>query len=386
MEIFLNYMDNSLKNHFRFARLSQPAILPAVNLGLGLYRHMLTCENFRFARQAGATHIVAHLVDYFKDGAQNPRDNQPTGTERGWGLAGDPNKLWSVEALIELRKNIEAEGLKLEAIENFDPAHWHDVLLDGPQKRAHLENCKTIIRNLGKAGIPIMGYNFSIAGVCGRTHAPYARGHAMSVGMEGPLDTPMRAGMAWNMIVDPNAPPGTVPSATPEQLWQRLGDFLEAVIPAAEEAGVTLALHPDDPPLPSLRGQPRLAYQPHLYQRVIDMKPSRANALEFCLGSLAEMTEGNIYEAVEQYSRQQKLAYVHFRNVTGKVPFYRETFIDDGDIDMVRVLRILKKNKFTGVLIPDHTPQMSCAAPWHAGMAFALGYMNAALQILGSEQ
>ena len=98
------------------------------------------------------------------------------------------------------------------------------------------------------------------------------------------------------------------------------------------------------------------------------------------------MTEGNVYDAVEQYSSQGKLAYVHFRNVRGKAPFYKETFVDDGDIDMIRVLQILKKNNFTGVLIPDHTPQMSCAAPWHAGMAFALGYMRAALHVLGAEE
>jgi mannonate dehydratase len=357
-----------------------------MKLGLGLYCHMLTRENFQFARQAGATHVVAHLVDYFKDGAKNPRDNQPTGTERGWGRAGDPDKLWSVQELTDLRKSIASEGLILEAVENFDPAHWHDVLLDGPRKKQQLENVKTIIRNMGQAGIPIMGYNFSIAGVCGRTHQPYARGGAMSVGMEGPLDTPMPNGMAWNMVVDENAPEGNVPSATPAQLWGRLAEFLHEVIPVAEKSGVKLALHPDDPPLPFLRGQPRLVYQPRLYQRVLDLEPSRANALEFCLGSLAEMTEGDIYETVEQYSRQQKLAYVHFRNVTGKAPFYRETFIDDGDIDMPRVLRILRKNHYDGVLIPDHTPQMSCGAPWHAGMAFALGYMKAALQILEAEK
>jgi mannonate dehydratase len=273
--------------------------------------------------------------------------------------------------------------LKIEAIENFDPAHWHDVLLDGPKRKRQIENVKELIRRIGQAGIPVMGYNFSIAGVCGRTHKPYARGGAMSVGMEGPLDTPMPNGMAWTMVYDENAPAGTVPPATPEELWQRLGAFLDEVIPVADEAGVKLALHPDDPPLPTMRGQPRLVYQPHLYQRVIDLNPSPANALEFCLGSLAEMTDGDIYETVEQYSRQQKLAYIHFRNVTGKVPFYRETFIDDGDIDMMRVLQILRKNNYDGVLIPDHTPQMSCGAPWHAGMAFALGYMRAALQMLG---
>ncbi len=343
---------------------------------------MLTRENFQFARQAGATHLVIHLVDYFKGGAHNPRDNQPTGTDQGWGLAGDPNQLWTLEELVAIRNSIEAEGLKLEAIENFDPAHWHDILLDGPKKKQQLENIKTIVRRVGEAGIPIIGYNFSIAGVCGRVTGRFARGGAVSVGMDGPLDSPMPNGMVWNMVYDPNAPQGSVSSITHEELWRRLGDFLGEVLPVAEGAGVKLAAHPDDPPMPIMRGQPRLVYQPQLYQRLLDLHSSAANQLEFCLGSLAEMTDGDIYETVDRYSGQGKLAYVHFRNVRGKVPRYKETFVDDGDIDMLRVLKILKKNQFDGVLIPDHTPQLTCDAPWHAGMAYAMGYMKAALQIV----
>jgi len=354
-----------------------------MKLGLGLYRHMLTRENFLFARQAGATHLVVHLVDYFRGGAHNPRDNQPTGTDRGWGLAGDPNQLWSFDELVGLRRQIEDTGLKLEAIENFDPAHWHDILLDGPKRTQQIENVKEIIRRVGRAGIPIMGYNFSIAGVAGRTTGPYARGAASSVGMEGPLDTPLPNGMVWNMIYDPAAAPGTLASITHEELWRRLEAFLQEVIPVAEENGVKLAAHPDDPPMPTIRGQPRLVYQPDHYQKLIDLHSSPANALEFCIGSLAEMTEGDIYEVVDRYSRQDRLGYVHFRNVRGKVPDYKETFIDDGDVDMIKVLQILQRNRFEGVLIPDHTPQMSCAAPWHAGMAYALGYMRAAMKVLG---
>ena len=75
-----------------------------MNLGLGLYRHMLTRENFAFARQAWATHIVAHLVDYFRGGSPQTRDDQPTGTDRGWGLAGDPNRLWTFDELVTLRR------------------------------------------------------------------------------------------------------------------------------------------------------------------------------------------------------------------------------------------------------------------------------------------
>ncbi len=354
-----------------------------MNLGLGLYRHMLTRENYRFARQAGATHLVIHLVDYFKGAAHHTRDDQPTGSDQGWGLAGDPDKLWTTEELLAVRGGAEAEGLSIEAVENFDPAHWHDVLLDGPRREEQIENVKRTIRCLGEAGIPIMGYNFSLAGVAGRVSGPFARGGAVSVGMDGPLDTPMPKGMVWNMIYDSNAAPGMVPAATPEQLWNRLGRFLNDVIPVAESAGVKLALHPDDPPLPTVRGQPRLVFQPDFYQRVVELNPSPANAFEFCLGTLAEMTEGSVYDAVERYSSQGRLAYVHFRNIKGKVPNYKESFVDDGDIDMVRVLEILKRTGFDGVLIPDHTPQMNCGAPWHAGMAYALGYMRGAMQALG---
>ncbi len=357
-----------------------------MKLGLGLYRHMLTRENFQFARQAGATHLVIHLVDYFKGAAHVGVDAQPTGSDQGWGPAGDPEQLWSLQEIRSYCRAAESEGLKIEAIENLDPAHWHDVLLDGPRKKQQLDNVKTTIRRVGDAGIPILGYNFSIAGVCGRITGPFARGAAVSVGMDGPCDAPMPRGMVWNMVYDPKAPVGTVPPITHEQLWGRLQEFLEEVLPVAETAGVKLALHPDDPPLPTMRGQPRLVYQPSMYQRVIDLNSSPANCLEFCLGTLAEMTEGDVCQAVDEYSRQGRLAYVHFRNVRGKVPHYRETFVDEGDIDMVRVLQILRKNRFDGVLVPDHTPQMSCAGPWHAGMAYAMGYMRGVLQALKQAQ
>ncbi|MDR2673350.1 MAG: mannonate dehydratase [Opitutaceae bacterium] len=354
-----------------------------MKLGLGLYRHQLDRAHFQFARQIGATHIVAHLVDYFRGNPRNARGDQPTGgVEGGWGRAGDPGALWSLDELTALRRDIEAAGLKLEAIENFDPAHWHDILLDGPRRALHIENIKTIVRRLGRAGIPVMGYNFSIAGVAGRTTGPYARGGAPSVGMEGPVDDPLPLGMVWNMVYDPAAPAGTLPPVAPGELWRRLKNFLDEILPVAEEAGVRLAAHPDDPPLPFVRGQPRLVHQPRHYQRLIDLNPSPANALEFCIGSLAEMTEGGLYEAVERHSRQRRIGYVHFRNIRGKVPHYKETFIDDGDVDMLRVLALLKQNGFDGVLIPDHTPQVACPAPWHAGMAYAMGYMKAALASL----
>lgn len=353
--------------------------------GLGLYRHMLTRDNFRFARQCGATHIVAHLVDYFRSDSHADSDDQPTGDDRGWGRAGDPDCLWTLRELVDLRRGIEAEGLKLEAIENFDPAHWHDVLLDGPRRDQHLENCKTIIRRLGEAGIPVMGYNFSLAGVTARKTGPMARGGAEAVGVEGGDDRPLPLGMVWNMVYDPDATLGTLASVSPDELWRRYQDFLDSMLPVAEEAGVTLAAHPDDPPFEFLRGTPRLVHRPDLWQRQIELNTSPRNRIEFCVGTLAEMPDGDVYQAVDGFSRQQRIGYVHLRNVRGKVPNYWETFLDDGEIDMLQVLRILRRNGYDGVIIPDHTPRMTCPAPWHAGMAHALGWMLAALRALDGE-
>ncbi len=355
-----------------------------MKIGLGLYRHMLTKENFQFARQAGCTHIVAHLVNYFSGELLHGTDEK-----RNWGISANQGQLWNEEELRDLKHSINEEGLQLEAIENFDPSHWYDILLDGPKRDQQIEDVKTMIRRLGKVGIPIMGYNFSIAGVWGHVNGPWARGKATSVaflGEEGPKETPIPKGHIWNMVYDPQAEEGDHNPVTHEQLWNRLQRFLQEVIPVAEEAGVKLAAHPDDPPMPTLRGHARLVYQPGMYQKLLDLVPSPSNTLEYCVGTLQEMQEGDIYEYTDQYSRQNAIAYVHLRNVKGKVPRYHEVFIDEGDVDVYRIMKILHQNQFDGVLIPDHTPQMTCDAPWHAGKAYALGYMRAVLQRIGNEK
>ena len=341
-----------------------------MKVGLGLYPHLLTPENYRFAAQAGVSHIVAHLPGYSK------RVQRPV-------PADEP---WTYEELRDLRAAMNAEGVELAAIENFEPHHWHDVLLDGPRKEEQMAGLKTIIRNMGRAGIGIMGYNFSLAGVWGRAQGPWARGGAKSVGyLEelAPPQDPIPNGTVWNTVYDAEAPAGDIGRVTQEQLWSRFRWFLKELVPVAEESGVRLALHPDDPPLPELRGTARLVYKPEIYQQVFDAYPSHANAAEFCQGTVTEMVgEMDVYEAIDRYAGQQKIAYVHLRNVKGKVPNYYEMFIDDGDVDMVKALRLYKKNGFDGVFIPDHTPGLECAAPWHAGMAYALGWMRCALSMI----
>jgi mannonate dehydratase len=354
----------------------------SVKLGLGLYRTLLTPATLRFARQAGVTHIVAHLPGHFVRGKSKIITSDQSA--HGFGISNADDPIWTYTGLRGLKAMVNSAGLELEALENFAPAHWYDVLLDGPRRAEQMARLKQIVRDVGRAGIRTMGYNFTIAGVWGRTEGPYARGGARSVGFENPAQTPIPAGMVWNMVYDPerfdpDTPTATVATVGSEEMWRRFEAFVTELIPVAEEAGVTLALHPDDPPLPALRGAARLVYHPDCYQRVYELAPSPMNAIEFCVGTVSEMAGVDVYDAVDRYSKAGRIAYVHLRNVRGKVPHYHEAFIDDGDTDMFRVLQVLHRNGFDGVIIPDHTPLLECAAPWHAGMAHALGWMRAAV-------
>ncbi len=350
-----------------------------MKIGLGLYRESLTPDNFQFATQAGATHIVAHMTNYFR--GKDPQLSNGDDLE-GWGDC-SPDQLWSYDELLSLVSTIKAAGLELAAIENFSPRFWSDILLDGPDRARQIEGLKTLLRDAGRAGVPCIGYNFSIAGVWGWTRGPYARGDALSVGFDASKinpDAPMPDGVVWNMRYRPGKVGAAPVTASNEELWQRLTAFLQEIIPVAQEAGVALAAHPDDPPAEQLRGTARLVNRPEKYDRLLDVIDSPANRLELCLGSLQEMPGGDIYEHVRRFARRDRIGYIHFRNVKGKIPKYVETFVDEGDIDMAEIVRILRDENYGGVLIPDHTPSMTCAASWHAGKAYALGYMRALVQ------
>ncbi|HEX4296659.1 MAG TPA: mannonate dehydratase [Devosia sp.] len=351
-----------------------------MRVGLTLSGDNLTSDGARFASQLGVTDVVVHLNTYGKGTAQEV-------AAYASGAVGPPNApvidepLWDYEKMSGVVAMLAEHGLRVAALENFSPKFWSDVLLDGPAKRQQMEGLKRLVRDAGRAGIPVIGYNFSLAGVWGWQRRPAARGGAMTVGFDmSAFDhaEPIPDGMIWNMRYrEPvaGARPVTVSHA---ELWQRLEWFLRELVPVAEEAGVRLAAHPDDPPAEFLRGTARLVNTHGKYDRLLELVPSPANALEFCIGSLAEMPEGDIYETTRHFARRGALAYVHFRNVRGKVPHYVETFIDEGDVDMTEIVRILRDENYDGVLVPDHVPDLhGSKSPWHAGNAYTIGFMRA---------
>ena len=351
-----------------------------MKLGFGLYRNSLNVDNYRFVNQIGATHIVAHLTNYFS--GSNPEIS--SGGNNGWGIC-DKEPIWDIEFLSGLKKEMQEHNLVFEAIENFNPLHWHDILLDGPKKIEQIEGLKRLLQNMGKVGLPIMGYCFSLAGVWGWERGQYARGKAESVALvEGSRDfqEPIPDGMIWNMRYRVGEPNKFVPETNENEVWERLEFFLNQLLPIAEENNVALAAHPNDPPLAVLRRTGRVLKNPSEYDRLIDINKSTSNKIEMCLGSIQEMEENGLEYYLDKYSKDKRIGYIHFRNVNGKVPNYVEAFVDDGDINMVNVIKILKRNNYDGVIIPDHTPALSCSAPWHSGMAYAVGYIKGLINSL----
>mgnify|MGYP003326189063 FL=1 len=158
-------------------------------------------------------------------------------------------------------------------------------------------------------------------------------------------------------------------------MWDNYIFFMEAVVPVAEESGVKLALHPDDPPVPILGGVARLFHEPEGFQRALDAVPSLNSGLDFCMGCFSEMGPG-VVESIRHFGRMDKIFYVHFRDVQGHVPCFQECFIGEGNVDVIDAMRTLKEVGFSGFIIDDHVPAMVSDSNY-SGRAHATGYITA---------
>jgi len=277
---------------------------------------------------------------------------------------------WEFMDLLHLRMRCEDAGLRLAAIENVPRRFYEKVMLGLPGRDEQIEHLATTIRNMGRAGIPILGYNWMPNGVWRTSRTTPGRGGAKvtSFDMELARNAPLSHGRAY----------------TEEEMWANYEVFLKAVIPVAEEAGVKLALHPDDPPVESLGGIARIFCNFEGFRRAMELVDSPMNGLDFCHGCWSEMGPG-VIEALRYFGERGKIFYVHFRDVQGTVPKFQEGFINEGNSDMFEVMKTLKEVGFTGFLIADHVPHMVDDTEWgHRGRAYAIGYMTALLEVVNS--
>jgi len=315
--------------------------------------HEVTDEVLRFVKQLGVNDIIVHTPPLRGDGYYEFLD------------------------LLHLRQRVKYAGLRLAAIENV-PSRWYDRILRGMDGRnEQIENwCKTLT-NMGKAGIPALGYHWMMAGVWRTsTHFP-ERGGAFVTGFDYDLvkTDPLRA----TRYMEPPLPPVKL---SERQMWENFTHFLKKVVPIAEEVGVKMGLHPDDPPVSPLGGTTRIFTNVDAFKRMIEIVESDCNGIEFCQGTFTEMG-ADIPETIRYFGKRKKILYVHFRNVKGSVPKFHETFIDDGDVDMFEAMKAYKEVGFDGPLIADHVPRMIDDTPWgHRGRAYAIGYMRALMQVV----
>ena len=304
-------------------------------------------ETLAFAQQLGVTHLKVNSGDYLDESRKGPI---------------------LPEKLLAARKRIGAHDLKIGVAllpQEAGSQHWN-IRLGRPEREKEIRDVCETLNILGSEGIPVVEYVFNLAAVFGSQSMPNGRGGAMV--------------RHFDYEYARQAPPNPDFAATEEEVWDRITYFLERAVPAAEKAGVKLACHPDDPPVPTLKGETRVLGSWDGMKRLIETVPSEANGLNFCQGTVAEMGV-DVIEAIRYFGGLGKIHHVHFRNVKGAVPRFDESFIDDGDVNMRDALRAYKAVGYAGTLMPDHWPKMTGDAPMMA-RAFALGYMKAMMEEL----
>jgi mannonate dehydratase len=162
-----------------------------------------------------------------------------------------------------------------------------------------------------------------------------------------------------------------------KEMWSRFLYFARPVVAAAEKAGVRLTMHPNDPPVPVMRGVARIFHHPDGLRRFLREVPSAHSGITFCQGTIAEMGV-NVPDEIRSFGRAGKIFLVHFRFVRGKVPHYTEVFIDEGDLDPLAAMQAYREVGYRGPFVSDHTPRVEGDSPWgHRGRSFSLGFMRA---------
>ena len=164
-----------------------------------------------------------------------------------------------------------------------------------------------------------------------------------------------------------------------EELWGNFAYFMRKIIPVAEATGVRLALHPNDPPMPMIAGIASLITSFADYRKAFDIAGSKMLGMEFCCGCWLEGGErfGDMLAAIDAFVREGRVFVTHFRNVTDTLPVFTETFLDEGYMDMQKVMDVFYAADDDGTIIYDHTPQMEPEMGTGAATAFAIGYMKA---------
>ena len=277
---------------------------------------------------------------------------------------------WEFDVIKAVKESWDKEGLRLTVVEGPPSLNTKTKLgLEGRDEE--IANFITFMKNISQVGIDTVCYNWMPLISWARSDKAIPdRGGALVMGFD--ID---------KIEGDTITEYGTL---THDQMWKNLEYFLKAVVPEAEKYGVKLSMHPDDPPVDAIRGVPRIMTSVAAFKRLIDIYPSPNNSITWD-GTFGEMGEKGKQEdlpaAMEYFGKKKVISFVHFRNVRGYKEHFNETFIDDGQMDMMRLMKILYDTGYKGPLRPDHVPTMagdSNSFPGYStiGTLFAIGYIR----------
>jgi mannonate dehydratase len=287
----------------------------------------------------------------------------------------------TVENFLRLRRNVESAGLKVWNIGNLSVHNMEEVTLNLPGRDRKIEEYKAYLRNLGKAGLHYTTYAHMGNGIWS-TDREYTRGKAPARA----FDVAKADKGNWNGKVF-TAPLTHGRRYTSDEIWANYTYFIKAVAPVAEQEGVRIGIHPDDPPVPWLGGVPRCIFGNFEgYKRALAIADSPNVGVCLCVGTWLEggkLMGKDPVEAIHYFGAQHKLFKAHFRNVNAPLPHFVETFVDGGYMDMYRVMRALREVEFDGIIIPDHIPEM-IGGP-RVGTAYSIAYMKALLDRANAE-
>lgn len=336
-----------------FAKMPPPkfesADTPKICLGLDAAAGADDQETGRLIRQLGVTHVIS-------------------------GLSGIP---WEEEKLKSLMDRMKAQGLTLA---NVMISGFPNAIYNRPGRDQDIEKVIASIEIAGRLGLPVVEYNW------------YAHR-----AMEGYFAEEGRGGAGWTGF-DYERMKGLPPLAeegahTLDEMWANITYFLKAVIPAAEKAGVRMALHPNDPPAPLSRGSQQIMATIDGWKHLVGIVKSPSNGITFDCGVTREMG-GDPVEVCRYFSERDCINHVHFRNVKVKTPYlrYTEVFIDEGDNNMYAVMKELVRRKYPRLIYPEHPrgldydkqrtgfhPQYPGGGAY-AAYAFNVGYARAMMQ------
>jgi mannonate dehydratase len=281
-------------------------------------------------------------------------------------------EVWPLEDILNLKKQVNEKGFHLDVIESVN-VH-EDIKLGLPSRERYIENYKQTIRNLAKAGVKVICYNFMPVFDWTRSDLAKKRsdGSTVLAYEKDKIENIDPEEMVRRIESDSNGflLPGwererlkTIKNlfalykgVTEDDLFENLRYFLEQIIPVAEECGIKMAIHPDDPPW-SVFGLPRIVTNKENLERIVKMVDSPSNGITLCSGSLGANPNNDIPEMFRYFLKMHRVPFVHVRNIKiHENGDFEETSHRscDGSLDICEIVKALHDMNFQGYIRPDH--------------------------------